>query len=191
MQLWTHPSLPRPAMLSLFLLSKWVRRLLAIAALLLVLLWFLPTIIANSPILGRLVGAATKDIDGSVNVGGASLGWLSPVVLHDVSIKDSAGAPLATIPRIETERSLLGLVLDSSNPGRLTCEKASVEVVLAKKVSNWEKAFAKFLAGKPRESSASPAERAAAPVRLSVAIHAANITVRELDAKKQWTAGPI
>ena len=43
------------------------------------LLFFAPTIVANTALRNRIIPMATKDINGSAEIGGMSLGWFSPV----------------------------------------------------------------------------------------------------------------
>src|SRR5476651_1985515 len=105
------------------------RRLGIGLALLVLVLWFLPTFVAHSPILDWFVGKAVKDFNGTVSVGGASLGWFSPVVLRDVSVRDAAGEPLMMIPKMESEHTLLDFLRHPTDLGKIRCEKAALEVV--------------------------------------------------------------
>ena len=115
--------------------TKWKRRLAIGGVVLPLTLWFLPALIAHSPALGWIVRSATRDVRGTVSVTSASFGWFSPVVLRDVSVRDAAGEPLLAIGKVESERTLLGVLLNSSNPGRFKCTQTTMEVVFTKEAS--------------------------------------------------------
>jgi hypothetical protein len=122
------------------------RRFLAGGLALLVLLaWFAPAVVANTGLRNRLVRGAAADLNGSVTVGGASLGWFSAVELRDVTLSDSQGRVLAHIPKVATSRTLIGLLLNSSDVGEITIEHPAVEVVCTRDDSNLEDVLRKFL----------------------------------------------
>ena len=131
--------------------SGWKRRVVIGLGLLLAVAGFLPALVAHSPILGWLVSEAGKDLKGTVKVGGA-LGWFSPIVLRDVVVRDASGEPLMTIPKVESDNTLLSMLMKPSNPGRFRCEKAAPEIVFNKDATNVEAALANIL--KKRRKSA-------------------------------------
>ena len=63
------------------------------------LLWFAPVIVGFGPILNSIVSMASRDFKGTITVGGASLGWISHIVLHDIEVQDAEGKSLASIGR--------------------------------------------------------------------------------------------
>src|SRR6187200_1468320 len=91
---------------------RWARRLGVLLPLLLALVWFAPLIVAKTGLTNRLAAKALSDFDGTVTVGGASLGWLSPVELRDVTLADAAGQSLLAAPRVVSSKSLLQLACD-------------------------------------------------------------------------------
>ena len=71
-----------------------------------ILLFFAPTIVANTGLRNRIIPMATKDLNGSAEIGGMSLGWFSPVELRDVTIKDTSGKTVIVAPKITTSTGL-------------------------------------------------------------------------------------
>lgn len=121
-------------------------RWLAGAALLLgVLVWLAPVIIAHSPMMGWIVSSASSDLDGSVEVGSASLGWFSPIGLSQIEIRDDKGQPVMTIPQVSGDRSLLSLAFNRSDLGTFRLEKPQIFVVLDDKGTNVQRLIAKYL----------------------------------------------
>ncbi len=172
--------------------GAWKRRLGASLGLFLLTLWLLPILVAHSPVLGRLVNSAAKHVNGTVTVGSASLGWFSPVVLRNVTIHDAAGANLATLAKVESERTLLSLLLHRSQPVHLHGSGAVVDVVFRKDTSNLETFLGNFL---PAESHAAPivSERAGIFQNPSVVIdlQAAKVAVTDGNTRQQWVMDPL
>jgi hypothetical protein len=105
-----------------------------------------PTIVANTALMHKIISAALSDFEGQVTVGSASLGWLSPVVAHDVAAVDSAGLPLARIKSLRSERSLFGLMIHQRDPGGFHLDQPVIHLALRPDGSNWEDALGKYLA---------------------------------------------
>lgn len=146
--------------------SRWARRLLPLVALLLMLVWFAPTIVAKTELRNRIARAATANLKGTVHVGGASLGWFSPIELTDVTVTDEAGRALAVVPKVTSEKSLLALARNSADPGSFTVDGATVTVVFEKGTTNLEGALAGYLnADKPTDNA-----RAAVTVNVTNAV---------------------
>ncbi len=121
-------------------------KLLLAAGALAGLAWFAPTIVAKSPLAGQFIDRATADLDGSVQVGSLSLGWFSPVVLHDVEIRDDRGGLVARLRKVEGQRQLLSLLRDSENLGRFRVEGPLLRVVIDEQGSNVERLLSTYLA---------------------------------------------
>ena len=94
-------------------------RLLLLALLGIGFLWLSPTIVAKTGLLGYIVNSATSDLDGSVDVRSASLGWFSPITLWDVEVRDADGGLVARVPKVVGDRSLLTPVQPSFPEKRL------------------------------------------------------------------------
>jgi hypothetical protein len=125
---------------------RWLFGLLPLLALGAALLWMAPTIVANTALMHKIISAALSDFEGQVTVGSASLGWLSPVVAHDVAAVDSAGQPLARIKSFRSDRSLFGLMIHRRDPGSLHLDQPLIHLVLRPDGSNWEDALGKYFA---------------------------------------------
>jgi len=119
---------------------------LAAVVVLLTLAWLLPAIVAHSPMLNWIVGSLASDLKGKVTARSASLGWFSSLRLSDIDIRDEQGQPLLEIPHVQGDRSLVAILWDSSNLGRLRLHKPTLHVVLREDGSNVEDALASYLA---------------------------------------------
>ncbi len=137
---------------------RWLRRFLPLLTVLLVGVWFLPAIIANTSLRNNLARRALADLHGSVEVGGASLGWLSPLELHDVTLRDEAGRTVVSVPKITTQKSLLALARNPTDPGEITLEGPTIALVCEKNVTNLETVLAEYLKddGRPPQPTRVP-----------------------------------
>lgn len=124
---------------------KWLKRLLPLPTLLALLVWFAPAIVAKTELRNRFARQALADLRGSVHVGSASLGWLSPVELRDVTVTDEQGRPLVRAPRVTSHRSLLALARNRSDPGEFVVESPTIEVACENGTTNLEVALAEYL----------------------------------------------
>src|SRR5690348_13440040 len=80
----------------------WRRRIVLLLAALLLALWALPPVVARSPALDLLARRLGARLQGSVRIGGASLGWFSAVVLRDLELYDASGRRLVAVAEIES-----------------------------------------------------------------------------------------
>ena len=86
-------------------------RLLTMLVTIGVIVWFLPIIIAQTPLLAWGLKMATADLNGSVSVKSASLGWLSPIEIQGVEVKDKCGKPVLSVDSITGDRRLGAILL--------------------------------------------------------------------------------
>ncbi len=158
-------------------LDRWARRLLPPVVVILLLVWFAPTIVAKTDLRNRIARAATADLKGTVNVGGASLGWFSPVVFTNVTITDEAGRTIAEVKKVTSEKSLLALARNRADLGTFTLDGAALTVVFEKGTTNVEGALVAYLkADKPNTDARPP-----------VAVALTNATLALTDAETNKT----
>lgn len=122
------------------------RRLLAAVLIPLVVVWLIPFLVAHSPIITWVLNSAGSDLNGTVTARSASLGWFSPVRLGGVEIRDERDQPVLEAPQVSGDRSLLGLLWDSTKLGRFRLHEPKFHVVLRDGGSNVEDLLAKYLA---------------------------------------------
>ena len=92
--------------------------------------------------------AFAADLNGSIEIGAASLGWFSSIELRDVTLTDSRGRTVARIPKVTSSRTLLGLLRDRSNAWASSCSiSRSVEVVCEPNTTNLEEVLSEVPRG--------------------------------------------
>ncbi len=151
---------------------RWV---LAALLLLAVVLWFAPAIVAHTPLLGWILARATSDINGTVAVESASLGWLSPVAARGVEIRDTDGNPVLQAPKLVGNKRLAALLLNRSRLGHFRLDEPTLSVVLRQDGSNVEDVLANYLA---------PSDE---PSRLNVSLEVVDGRVSLTDAVRRQT----
>jgi hypothetical protein len=151
---------------------------LFVLATLAVIVWLLPAIVVHTPLLHWILGKATADLNGTVTVGSASLGWLSPVVVEGVEVKDAKGRTVLSVPSVAGDRSLAAILCNYTNLGQFTIDGPKLSVVLRDDGSNVEDMVAKYLA--PKEPSP--------PTKISVALKIidASVSVSEERSGLGW-----
>lgn len=158
---------------------RWLVLIAGASILMVLAVWLAPAVVARTPLRNRLVQRATADLRGTVTVGGASLGWFSPVELRDVTVTDSTGRTLLAAPKITSSKSLAALIRNRADLGEFTVERPALEVVGEKQSTNLEDALANYLLDDAASSG---------PERTAVALHVVDGTVRihDADAQKSW-----
>ena len=152
-------------------------RLLAAPAIVAAVVWFLPAIIAHSPLLGWIIGRAAGDLNGSVAIQSASLGWLSPINAQGVEVCDAEGKPVLSATEVAGDRSLAALLMNHSNLGHFRLEKPKLALVLRDDGSNLEDVLAKYLAPKEEPSS---------EVGLSLEIVDGSVSITDQNTGQTW-----
>ena len=123
---------------------RWTRAILPVSLLLLAAGWFAPAVVARTELRNRFARQALAEFRGGVTVGGASLGWFSPVELRDVTVQDEQGRTLLAVPKVTSSKTLSALLRDRSDPGEFTIEGPTAEVVCENQSSNLEDALANY-----------------------------------------------
>jgi len=153
------------------------RWLVGALVVLVVLLWLVPTIVAKSPILNWIVTSAVADLKGTVRARSASLGWLSAPRLRGIEIRDDQGESVLEIDEIRSDRSLLALLWNYSDLGRIRLERPTLNVVVRKDGSNLEDVLASYLAS---------TEEMPDSMNLGVEIVDGTVSVRDAGTGQAW-----
>lgn len=156
---------------------RWLRILLILVVVLGILAWFAPSLIAMSPLFERIVAWATQDVDGTVRVGSASLGWLSPVVLNDVEVLDKQNQPVLRVGQLSGDRRLIDLALDATRLGVFRIEQAQANVSLRRDGTNVEDLL-KTILSKPSSGK---------PLGVTIEVVDAAATIRDNRRGQSWT----
>ena len=128
-------------------------RLLTMLATLAVVAWCLPIAIAKTPLLPWVIKLATADLNGSVTVKSASLGWLSPIEVEGIEVKDKAGKHVLSVASVTGDRWLGAILLNYTNLGEFTLTGTKASVVMRDDGTNVEDVLAKYLAPKDKPST--------------------------------------
>lgn len=109
------------------------------------LVWFAPAIVARTDLRHRILPMLVPDYPAEIRTGGADLGWLSPVVLRDVTFAGTGGEPLLEVESIETSLTLWELATHSGDVGRLRFVTPVIHVRARSDGSNVEDVVAAYL----------------------------------------------
>ena len=159
--------------------QRMLRRIVVLSILLLILAFVLPTIIAKTPLKNMLLSRATADLNGSLAVDRMALGWFSNVELDGVTLTDEEGNVVLTADKIETDRSLIGLLRDSTNLGNLTINEPKATIVCEPGSTNIEQVLANYINSDQPEKPT----RAA----IDVTIHSGTLILKEKGSDVQST----
>lgn len=109
-----------------------------------VAVYLAPMLIARSPLRNSLPQRALK-LDGTLSIGSASLGWFSPIEIHDIELLDAEGQQVIEVGQVRTEKPLIGLLLDFGNLGLIEIDQLAVQAVCQEQETNLERLFAELL----------------------------------------------
>ena len=112
---------------------------------LLVLLFFLPTLIVQTPLKQKAIDWATADFKGNIVVDKISTGWFSPTAVSGVTVLDESGQPLVTVDKVITTKSLYGFATAGNDYGSIEIESPKIYLQLRPDGSNLEDAIAEYL----------------------------------------------
>ncbi len=110
------------------------------------LVLFLPSIIGFT-MGGSFLVAALEDINGTVQVGGASMGWFSSTTFYDVEIRDRSGETVLKTPELGLDKTAMSLYFDSTNLGQVTISNPQAFVHFDQDGSNIEEVLSAWLEG--------------------------------------------
>ncbi|MCE9528576.1 MAG: hypothetical protein K8R36_21235 [Planctomycetales bacterium] len=113
-------------------------------AILAALAWFAPTLIATTGLWKPLLGRIVPPLSGKVDAGSLSLGWLSPIVVKDLVVRDEAGEVLAQVGIFRSEKTLLSLAQNQNDLGKFIVDEPQGRIVLRTDGSNIEDLLAQF-----------------------------------------------
>jgi len=162
---------------------KWMWRSLAALTAAAIVAFFAPTIIARTPLMDWAVRRGLADLNGTVQISNASLGWFSNIELRGVTIRDKEGHVVAEIGSVRSGKTLLSLLMDTSDFGEWSIDEASVQLIWNAKTSNIEAVFDKYLYGPSKPSDTSAA--------FSVVGSVKKLTVADADSGRKWTVSPV
>ena len=168
----------------------WRWKVWLIAAL--VLVAAAPTIVCKTPLRNVVTAAALgkAPIQGQVTTGSLSVGWFAPLVVSDIEVCDRDGQVLATVAELSLTKSLLGLLLDRTDLGRLRLDRPSIALRLRDDGSNLEDVFPNLTAkastdvGKAVEVVAEHAKQS--PVAVEIEINDGEVALFDVAANREW-----
>jgi len=134
----------------------WLRWVVRVVGVVLLLIAFAPWLVGRTPLRHLVARLAMPKLHGKLHIGSASLGWLWPVVLENVEIKDREGRTLLSAPRIASRKSLLVLLANRSDLGSFEISRPRIHLVCAAEQTNAERTFARFLLPAPPAAPCSP-----------------------------------
>lgn len=120
-------------------------RWMAMAAGIALLLLIAPWILGASGLVSGWISSSVSELRGQVSVGGVSLNWLTPPVLHGVALSDPEGRPVVVADQVAMSLPLWRLLLAGEDLGRIRVEGLEADVQVAEGTSNLEQIFAPWL----------------------------------------------
>lgn len=126
-------------------LLRWTLTALVLLAVSGAIAWFLPAILVTGPWRDMVLGWMLADLNATVAADRVRLGWFSPVEVRGLKLRDSSGGPLLDLVQLRTEKSLLQLMWNWQQIGRLYLEQPTVHFVATSDTTNWEQALAEYL----------------------------------------------
>ncbi|MEN6407907.1 MAG: hypothetical protein ABFC77_15745 [Thermoguttaceae bacterium] len=156
-------------------------------ALVVLAVWLAPAVVAHTPLLSWGLKQATADLDGSVSIGDASLGWFSPIEAQNVELKDRDGATVLAAASIQSQRWLVGLLWNRENLGRFHLNDPKLSLAVRDNGSNVEDLVAKYLTARPSPETAEK-NSSSTSWRFALDVSGGEIALLDERTRRTWTA---
>ena len=142
-----------------------------------VAIFFAPQIVTQTTLKDRLLQWALPAGAAHVEIGTARAGWLAPVSLQDVQVRDVQGQPMIFIEEVSTEKPLFEFVKNYRELGTIHIRNPHLQLIVTKDGSNLQEALA-TLTTSEKESSRQ-ATSTSSPVSLGLEITNGKIDVAD------------
>ncbi len=168
---------------------RWPKRVVLGLTLLVIVVLVLPTVIAKTPLRDAPLRLALRNLHGTVQAGGASLSWFAPLEYTDIQIRNERGDLLVSLAKVESERSLYGLLANLNDLGTFRIEQPQVSVALRPDGSDLEDLFAQpkspFAKSEPPPAQPTASEPKHLPA-LTAEIIDGTVNVLDTTSGKKW-----
>lgn len=145
---------------------KWLIISGAILALIVLLVMVAPSLLCTGPGVRLIVGQINSRIPGKIKIGSLSLGWLSPLSMTHVTLTDPEGTAVIKNASIRTQLSLLGLITNFHQLGKIDIPISAVHLATVNGKLNLLQAISAATAAKaPAAAVPSAAPPPAAPAK--------------------------
>ncbi|MFO0945344.1 MAG: hypothetical protein U1D30_05265 [Planctomycetota bacterium] len=153
------------------------------------LVFFLAVLFAVAPRLAAVTSFRNevfkrfvKNWNGSVEVGAATLGWLTPPEFLDIELRSPTGSTVIEIPRFAADEPLWKFVFTNGDLGTVVISDPRANVVVKREVKKGEPAVPP-----PADESAPPPPRNKTPVNVDVRIQNLTVLLRSPEMEEHWT----
>ena len=106
---------------------------------------FLPKVLTNRGVLIGLVDRFGGIAPLKLDLEQVQAGWFQPITAQGIQLKDAEGKTLVRVGRVETEKGILGWIMNSSNLGKIRVASVEADVVTYDGTSNIEEALKPLL----------------------------------------------
>ncbi|MEX2168596.1 MAG: hypothetical protein WD851_04760 [Pirellulales bacterium] len=117
---------------------RWRRRLVVTSLLLVALVALAPTIICVTPLWRVVAGRLVPAEAGKLDIAKLSLGWVTPIDIHGLTLSEPTGEKVLEIERLQISRSLVDLMLASRSLGTIRVDRPRLHVAVRSDGSNVE-----------------------------------------------------
>lgn len=141
--------------------------------------WFLATPSVVNYAVQRFGGLEPLQIQ----VGGISIGWLSPASVQDVRVMDHQGTVLVTVQNVSTEKGIISWIREPLDIGKVSIKGVEADIMVADGSTNLETALSELLSDQQVETTDSRADK---PLAGSIVLSDAKLRLRQADLPQEW-----
>lgn len=120
-------------------------RLLMFAALVILLVFFAPTIAGKTPVRNWVVAKILTPIDGKLECSDANFGWFSNPQLINLKLTDSQGEIVCEAESVVVRKTLLQLLQSSADLGEIVVTKPRANLVVSEGTTNLQQVLQPWL----------------------------------------------
>lgn len=160
-------------------------RLFTMLATLAVIVWLLPIIVVKTPLFGWILKKSTADLNGSVTIKSVSLGWLSPIEVQGIEMKDANGKTVLSVDSVTGDRRLAAIACNYSNLGKFTLLGTKLSVAMRDNGTNIEDVLAQYLAPQ-KETTEKPVAKSSLAIGVVVEAIDASASITDVQTGLVW-----
>ncbi|MBI3464723.1 MAG: hypothetical protein HY000_16955, partial [Planctomycetes bacterium] len=118
---------------------RWLRWLASVPLLIFLFALLAPYLLSLPTVRNWLLALISRDLNGEVEVGDLSLGWFSPIAVHDLHVSLPDGPPVIELPALAGNKPLWRLMSNRRDIDHFRLEGVKLNLVFGPEGSNLKK----------------------------------------------------
>ena len=147
---------------------------------------FLPKILTNRGVLIGLVDRFGGIAPLKLDLEQVQAGWFQPISAQGIQLKDAEGKTLVRVGKVETEKGILGWIMNSTNLGKIRVASVEADVVTYDGTSNIEEALKPLLSQSSSQTPNDASSSSSSTMLGELQVVDTRFTLSSRDSSQHW-----